>query len=227
MSFIQKIEKILDRATLKSIFKRKSAPVSEQGYAYAGFHRRMFASTVDGLILMVALAPFNSLIMAYAYKDFHIDPAAVDAIIQSTQTEEQKQMAFMQLQLESGLLRSLGWLLQFQFTVLATYSFICWHFWASTPGKLLLGMRIVDAKTGARLSDIQSIIRILGYLPAGAVAMLGIFAIAWNKKRQGWHDQMARTVVIVAPGFSRKKKEVKSTLPTADPSGSQESEARE
>ena len=35
---------------------------------------------------------------------------------------------------------------------------------------------------------------ILGLM--GFVFFLGLFWVAWDKKKQGWHDKLAKTVVI-------------------------------
>jgi len=41
-------------------------------------------------------------------------------------------------------------------------------------------------------------LRYLGYYVSTIVLFLGFFWVAWDKKKQGWHDKMARTVVIKA-----------------------------
>jgi uncharacterized RDD family membrane protein YckC len=71
-----------------------------------------------------------------------------------------------------------------------------WAYKSATPGKMSLNIKIVDAISGESPTLIQSFIRYLGYyislLPLG----LGFFWVAWDKKKQGWHDKMAGTVVI-------------------------------
>ncbi|MBL8320870.1 MAG: RDD family protein, partial [Acinetobacter sp.] len=42
----------------------------------------------------------------------------------------------------------------------------------------------------------QSIIRYVGYFPAMMALFIGIFWVAFDKRKQGWHDKMANTVVI-------------------------------
>ena len=73
---------------------------------------------------------------------------------------------------------------------------ILWIYKAGTPGKLVLGLRVVDAQSGEHLTIGQAIGRYLAYIPAMLALMMGIFWVAWDSKKQGWHDKLAGTVVI-------------------------------
>jgi uncharacterized RDD family membrane protein YckC len=73
---------------------------------------------------------------------------------------------------------------------------ILWVSKAGTPGKLVLGLRVVDATSGEHLGMGQAIGRYLAYFPAMLALMMGIFWVAWDSKKQGWHDKLAGTVVI-------------------------------
>lgn len=71
-----------------------------------------------------------------------------------------------------------------------------WIYKSATPGKMAVGLRIVDARTGEHPSNGQLIGRYLAYylslLPLG----LGYFWVAWDARKQGWHDKLAGTVVV-------------------------------
>jgi uncharacterized RDD family membrane protein YckC len=72
-------------------------------------------------------------------------------------------------------------------------------FWSSkraTPGKMVIGARIVDARTGAAPSLRQNVVRYLGYFLSTFFLLLGFIWIAFDKKKQGWHDKLAGTVVV-------------------------------
>ncbi|MFZ2889074.1 RDD family protein [Sulfuricurvum sp.] len=73
---------------------------------------------------------------------------------------------------------------------------ILWIYKAGTPGKLVLGLHVVDAQSGEHLAIGQAIGRYLAYIPAMLALMMGIFWVAWDSKKQGWHDKLAGTVVI-------------------------------
>ena len=71
-----------------------------------------------------------------------------------------------------------------------------WRYCGATPGKLAMDIKIVDAKTGARPSTARLVVRFLCYFLSAAPLYLGFFWIAIDRRKQGWHDKIARTVVI-------------------------------
>ncbi|MDP7593357.1 MAG: RDD family protein [Litorilituus sp.] len=85
-------------------------------------------------------------------------------------------------------------IISYVFPLVATILF--WIYKCATPGKIALSVKIVDAKTGNNPTVSQSIIRYLGYYVSLIPLGLGFFWVAWDSKKQGWHDKMAGTVVI-------------------------------
>lgn len=73
---------------------------------------------------------------------------------------------------------------------------IFWIYRQATPGKMAVSARIVDAKTGGRPSTGQLIGRYFGYYVSIIPLFLGILWVAFDKKKQGWHDKLAGTVVV-------------------------------
>jgi uncharacterized RDD family membrane protein YckC len=72
-------------------------------------------------------------------------------------------------------------------------------FWTSknaTPGKMAIGAKIVDERTGEAPSLGQYIGRYLGYFAAMLPLFLGIWWVGFDRKKQGWHDMLAGTVVV-------------------------------
>jgi uncharacterized RDD family membrane protein YckC len=69
---------------------------------------------------------------------------------------------------------------------------------SATPGKMWLSMTIVDADTLGPLTPKQAIVRYLGYYVSMFGMFLGFVWVAFDRRKQGWHDKMARTVVIRA-----------------------------
>ncbi len=72
-------------------------------------------------------------------------------------------------------------------------------FWISrqaTPGKLAVGARIVDTKTGGNPSTGQLLGRYAGYYLAAIPLLLGFIWVAFDPRKQGWHDKLAGTVVV-------------------------------
>jgi uncharacterized RDD family membrane protein YckC len=71
-----------------------------------------------------------------------------------------------------------------------------WVYRQATPGKMAIAARIVDARTGDRPSTRQLVVRYLGYYVAMLPLMLGILWVAFDPRKQGWHDKLAGTVVV-------------------------------
>lgn len=71
-----------------------------------------------------------------------------------------------------------------------------WLYRQATPGKMVLSLRVVDAKTGNTLSVLQSIGRYLGYYVSMIPLFIGLIWVAFDSRKQGWHDKLAGTVVI-------------------------------
>jgi len=77
---------------------------------------------------------------------------------------------------------------------------VLWIRLSATPGKLAIGAVIVDARTGGKPTTTQFLIRYLGYIVACIPLMLGLFWVAIDPRKQGWHDKMAGTVVVRRKG---------------------------
>lgn len=74
-------------------------------------------------------------------------------------------------------------------------------FWTkrqATPGKMVLSLRVVDAASGQALSLPQSIGRYLAYFVSVMPLGLGLIWVAFDRRKQAWHDKLARTVVVRA-----------------------------
>lgn len=71
-----------------------------------------------------------------------------------------------------------------------------WMARQATPGKMAIAARIVDARTGNTPGTGQLLIRYLGYFVSTIPLGLGLFWVAFDSRKQGWHDKMAGTVVV-------------------------------
>lgn len=78
----------------------------------------------------------------------------------------------------------------------AVATILFWMYKQATPGKLAVSARVVDARTGNPPTLGQSIIRYLGYFVSMLPLFLGIIWVAFDPRKQGWHDKLAGTVVI-------------------------------
>ncbi len=71
-----------------------------------------------------------------------------------------------------------------------------WIYRQATPGKMVISARIVDARTGGKPGTGQLIGRYLGYYVSIIPLFLGLIWVAFDPRKQGWHDKLAGTVVV-------------------------------
>lgn len=143
-------------------------------YQYAGFWVRTAASIVDSIVLMLITSPL--LIMWYGF----------DAYWKAAETN-----GFLGL----GEV-VISWILPLVLTI------VFWLKVQATPGKMLFSLKVLDELTGKPLTLQQSLIRYVGYFVSAFALLLGFIWIAFDAKKQGWHDKMARTVVVKDSGVT-------------------------
>ena len=81
-----------------------------------------------------------------------------------------------------------------------------WGWKSATPGKMIVGIKIVNAGTLSKPSLGACFGRYVSYLVSAIPFCLGFLWVAWGKNKRGWHDKLAGTAVI----YPRR-------LETADP----------
>ena len=74
-----------------------------------------------------------------------------------------------------------------------------WVFKGATPGKMAISAVVVDAQTHAPVDFWQALTRYVGYFISAIPLLAGLAWVAFDAHKQGWHDKMARTVVIHRP----------------------------
>ena len=92
------------------------------------------------------------------------------------------------------VLGPIDFLLNWVFPSIATVAF--WIAKGATPGKMALGVRIVDAADGGIPDAAQFIGRFVASFLSLFALGLGYFWIAVDPRKQGWHDKLAGTVVV-------------------------------
>ena len=147
---------------------------------YVGFWARFLAMLIDnlwvGIILMLA-------ILAVYGQDFMITTMAMMT------PDASGQMMGAAAQGAAG-----GFLVQLLLPAVLIVGFWVWK--SSTPGKMVVSAKIVDANTLGDPSTGQLIVRYVGYFISTFAFFLGFLWVAFDKRKQGWHDKIAGTLVI-------------------------------
>jgi uncharacterized RDD family membrane protein YckC len=148
---------------------------------YVGFWLRVWASIIDSLLVSVILLPLLN-------KIFGLEKSADDLLDLLSQGGGD---ILPNLLLPNGAIDFVvSWVLP------AIAVIIFWKYRQATPGKMAISARIVDARTGGTPTTQQLIVRYLGYFVSTIPFGLGLLWVAFDPRKQGWHDKMAGTVVV-------------------------------
>ncbi|MGE0080582.1 MAG: RDD family protein [Thiohalomonadaceae bacterium] len=74
---------------------------------------------------------------------------------------------------------------------------LLWARYGATPGKYLMRCRIVDLRSGGNPGIGRSALRYVAYLASFLPFLLGFLWVAWDRRKQGFHDKIAGTVVVI------------------------------
>lgn len=144
---------------------------------YVGFWSRVWASIIDSVLLIAVTLP----ILLAIYGESYLSP-------------------------DSAILHGpADFLISYIFPAVAVIAF--WSAKQATPGKMVIGAKIVDASTGNVPTTGQLIGRYLGYYLSMIVLFLGFAWVGWDSRKQGWHDKLAGTVVVRLKDRQPKKVE--------------------
>ena len=152
------------------------------GIVYAGFWRRLAATLIDGFLLMPILMLVAWLAGGGEISQEMLDSdplAGIDPMVS--------------LAMDLGL-----------FLVVVGF----WVRLRGTPGKLLMGCEIIDAKTGQALGIGRAILRYLAYLLSALPLFLGFLWIAVDRRKQGLHDKIAGSLVIISDDSRKSLQEL-------------------
>jgi uncharacterized RDD family membrane protein YckC len=81
-----------------------------------------------------------------------------------------------------------------------------------TPGKKLLGLRVVQAD-GEPMTLGIAFLRWVGYIISKIPLLLGFIWAAFDDRKQGWHDKIAGTCVVRTTGYRRATDRVSPDAP--------------
>jgi len=155
---------------------------------YAGFWIRTAATIVDSILLLAIVVPVLTLIYGGDYWLGGMNYQSLWDVLFALVSNQDHW--------KGGMLFHGFWdiLLNIVFPLLAVILF--WQTKSATPGKMLLGLTIVDARTGNKPTLWQFLVRYFAYLIAILPFFLGLLWVAIDEHKQGWHDKLANTLVV-------------------------------
>lgn len=71
-------------------------------------------------------------------------------------------------------------------------------FWSigRTPAMRLFKLKVVNAKTGRPPGILRAVLRVIGAVISALLCFVGLVWVAFDARKQGWHDKIAATVVM-------------------------------
>jgi uncharacterized RDD family membrane protein YckC len=166
-------------------------------YQFAGFWRRFVAYMIDGFIIGIIFI-LLMMVAGFAYLAGAMSGHGGAILAKITDPE---QMASLTL-----------WMWAFSIFINIAYFTYFHGSTGRTPGKTLLGLQVVSAD-GISISYGIAFLRSVGYLVSSLVFCLGYIWVAFDKQKQGWHDKIAGTVVIIR---EPRGSDVGISIPDAD-----------
>ena len=139
---------------------------------YAGFASRAGAIIIDALII-VACVTIGAWLVSLTMSVLNLTPDTSAPGV------------------EVATIALVSWVPMF----IAGYYALFWSTVGKTPGKALLGLKVVRLD-GSRLSFGRSLLRVFGYTVSTIFFGLGYAWVLIDNRRMGWHDKIARTCVI-------------------------------
>jgi uncharacterized RDD family membrane protein YckC len=150
------------------------------GVRYAAWFSRFIAYLIDGFILALVVGFFYAIGIVIVAGGATTDAAGNVTL---------------------GAGAGVGSLIMFVGVIIAfLWKPFFWSRGGQTPGYKLLGMRVVRAQDGGKISFVSGILRMIGYVINDIVfgIPLGFIWAGFDARKQGWHDKIANTVVIQA-----------------------------
>jgi uncharacterized RDD family membrane protein YckC len=152
---------------------------------YAGFWIRLVGRLLDGLILGI---PFGIVIGLFLVAT----GVFANASSSSGSNGQGSQNAAAAAAFGGGilLLYLLGFVIQVGYWI---------YFWGSsgsTLGMRLLHLKVVDANTGGPIGYARATIRFLMSIVNTWACYIGWIWVAFDPRKQGWHDKVANSVVL-------------------------------
>lgn len=99
----------------------------------------------------------------------------------------------------------------------ATYFAVLQAYIEGSFGKRLLGLALVGERDYEELNLQQSLIRYAMLGVSMLAFFLGVVWIGFSRRKQGWHDRVARTVVVNRSDLERWRERRRQGLPERDP----------
>jgi uncharacterized RDD family membrane protein YckC len=175
--------------------KMSKKPNIESQYKYASFNRRIIAFGIDVVLITLVVTPImNLLLWIFFGTNSAYFVEASRNLSKITLVENPSVLTYVW----SVISNARYMIIQSILLLLVVVYFI--YFWkklGASIGKLIMGCRIVDADNYRPITMKQAIKRMFGHVLNVLTVGIGLFMADFTKRKQGLHDKIANTVVII------------------------------
>ena len=155
--------------------------MKDNKFSYAGFLSRYLAFFVDSFFILV----INLILLTIIGKNLFLSILKLNSYEEMT-----KYMNNYEFFLNYFLV------LIILILVISIYFVFFWlNSNGFTPGKKIMAIRI-QKLNNRKINFKDAVIRLFGYFLSSLGLYLGFYWIMWDKKKQGWHDKLAKTIVV-------------------------------
>jgi uncharacterized RDD family membrane protein YckC len=173
-----------------------TSPNIASQHEYASLNRKIIAFGIDIVIIMLVLFPISSILTMVF---FGINESPLTEMNKAlTQTQNADTSMLMNYLWDT--LSSAKYLIVQFFIPLVLVSAYFVYFWAkmgASIGKLIMRCKIVDADTYRAITMKQALRRMAGHYLNVLTLGIGLFMADFTKRKQGLHDKLAGSVVVI------------------------------
>ncbi len=167
---------------------------------YVGLNDRLFANIIDLFLVFVIFTPLFGILNSYLYHGMDPEIAFSEAV-RIGKVDEQAGTEYLK---STKVLEQMLKVYAVQGLILGAIYVFFWVKFQATPGKMILGYKVVEKGTEEPIGLETGILRYLGFYLAGIPLMIGFIWMVFHPKKQGWHDMFAGTVVVRTDRSYRK-----------------------
>ena len=137
-------------------------------YPYATFRARFMAQVLNLMVIVACLSP-----LLYLF-NYWLQPTPHQELIYALFTMIRSMLVF------GGVVITMAWFN---------------HRFGGTPGKCLLGLKVINEKTGEYLDMTQAITRVVLAVVSMA-SVVGVLFMLFDKRKRTLHDRLMGTIVV-------------------------------
>ncbi|MGH2482881.1 MAG: RDD family protein [Candidatus Limnocylindria bacterium] len=178
---------------------RPPKPGPAPGIEYAGFWIRTAAYLIDSIpFLVVAFIFFVGPMMNAAFEAFEDIPLPPPGV--SMNSPEYQAWNLLVTDRMNELMGGMypGFALLQLFPIVYFVGF--WTWLGQTPGMMIFGLRVARETDGTKPGLGRSFLRFVGYWLSWIALFIGFIWVAFDSRKQGWHDKIAGTLVVRRSG---------------------------